>query len=77
MSDEPKKVSPVKTIRIGTEMFDDVIDYMVLIRKKDTDGDEEVVTRCSSPQWSHGAMLTEIGFMNHMNRHWETDGDME
>ena len=71
MSDEPTPIPPpVKTIRIGAELFSDVIDYVVLIRTKDDKGGDDVTARMSSPQWSHGAMAQEIGFIEHMNNHW-------
>ncbi len=73
----PQKPTPVKTIRVGTEMFDDVQDYIVLIRSKDKDGDEFVTRRMSSTLWAHGAMLQEIGFLRHMNTHWGCEDDEE
>jgi hypothetical protein len=72
VSEEPTPIPPpVKTIRVGSEMFEDIIDFMVLIRTKNKDGVEDVVTRCSSAQWGHGAMAQEIGFIEHMNNCWD------
>ncbi len=72
--DSTPSPSPAKTIRVGTEMFTDVIDYMILVRQRNEKGEEEVITRSSSPQWAHGAMATEIGFLEHMNTHWCDEG---
>jgi hypothetical protein len=51
-------------------MFEDIIDFMVLIRTKNDKGVEDIITRSSSAQWSHGAMAQEVGFIEHMNTCW-------
>lgn len=73
------KPTPVKTIRVGTEMFDDVIDYVLLIRTKEKKGEEgeTVLFRASSLCWAHGAMLQECAFIDHSNQHLECGGTDE
>ncbi len=73
----PPKPIPVKTIRVGTEMFEDIIDYVLLVRRKDEKGEDDISVRMSSPQWAHGAMLQEIGYLDHFNNCWEHDEDPE
>lgn len=51
---------PAKTIRVGTEMFNDVQDYMLLIRDKDN----KITTRTSSYCWAHGAMEQALAFIH-------------
>lgn len=52
MADPIPNPAPVKTIRVGTEMFDDVQDFILIVRDKEN----KVTSRTSSFCWAHGAM---------------------
>lgn len=61
------------TIRVGTDVFDDVQDYVVLVRTKE--GDVNVIrSRTSSYAWAHGAMEATIALINAHNIN-EASGD--
>lgn len=71
--DDPKK--PKNTIRVGTKMYDDVIDFVCLIRTRNEDGSEYVATESSDMNWADGAMRSEIGFIEHLNTCWGEGDD--
>ncbi len=56
---------PRMTIRVGTEMFEDVLDYVVLVRDKNN----EVRTLTSSYCWADGAMRKTLCVIDAHNDH--------
>ncbi len=63
MADEP--VLPL-SIRVGKDVFNDVTDYVVLIRTKEK-GQNVIYSRTSSYAWAHGAMEATIALINAHN----------
>ena len=68
--EQKPEIKPQQTIRIGTEMISDVIDYVCLIRTHNDKGEQYVKTFASDMNWAHGAMASEIGFIDHLNSCW-------
>ena len=74
MSDERPRLS----IRVGQDVFNDVDDYLVLIRTKDK-GLNTITSRTSSYCWAHGAMEATLAVIMQHNMDSaegaEEDGD--
>lgn len=58
--------APRLTIRVGQDVFDDVRDYVVLVRTQD-DGGNAIRSTTSSYAWAYGAMEAMIAIINAHN----------
>lgn len=62
MSDE-KAPAKIASIRVGSEVFTDVRDYLLVFRSEDGG----LNTRLSNHQWAYGALISTLAVMDHTN----------
>ena len=58
--------APRLTIRVGQDVFDEVEDYVVLVRTK-KNNINTILSRTSSYCWAHGAMEATIAVIHQHN----------
>ena len=69
-ADSPRRL----TIRVGADIFNDVEDYVVLVRTRD--GDQNIIrSKTSSYAWAHGAMESMIAVIHAHNADQASGGE--